>query len=139
MPATTISDLAGNGLVYLATPYSGYKDGQGAAYSLACIIAARMMAKGVAVFSPIAHGHGIALHAREDGIKLSDDGTDWEAVNKAVLGACDAMVIADMDGWEQSEGIRDEVDSADWQMPIYVMDKDGNLLDLPEWYTEDGA
>lgn len=141
MSATTISDLAGTGLVYLATPFSRYKHGQAAAYSMACVIAARMMAKGVAVYSPIAHGYGIALHAREDGIELSEDDSDWAAINLAVLGACDVMVIADMDGWAESDGIRREVVGAHWQMPIYVMDKDGNLSGLPDAHLdqEDGA
>lgn len=143
MPAMSISDLAGCSLVYLATPYSKYPEGHAAANVMACRIAARMMDKGVAVYSPIAHGYGIALHAREDGIDLSDGADSWTSVNHAVLTSCDALVVADVEGWQDSAGIRREVDMADWAMPIYLMDKDGGLSPLAhhiDWLDqEDGA
>jgi hypothetical protein len=126
-----ISDL--EGLVYLATPYSKYKDGHAAAYSIACRIAARVMNEGVAVYSPIAHGHGIAIHGREDGVELASDAGTWRSINLAVLRGCSDMVIPEIDGWRESEGIQDEAWIACMSMVnVWVMDKDGNISELPE-------
>lgn len=133
MQPTKISDLAGSGLVYLATPYSKYKDGHAAAYAIACRVSARVMNEGVAVYSPIAHGYGIALHGREDDIQIGSDAASWERINLAVLNGCSALVVPEIDGWRESQGIQDEAwIAAVSDMPVYVMDKDGNLSELPE-------
>ena len=50
-------------MIYLATPYSKYHRGQDEAFIAAANIAGRLIARGLDVFSPIVHGHPLAVMA----------------------------------------------------------------------------
>lgn len=119
-----VDRLAGDGLYYLATPYSDAPGGQEHAYRIACIIAANLIRKGVMVFSPIAHGHPIATLGGIEG----RDGLTWERINGDVLATCEGLIVAMMPGWDTSAGIKAEIQAAyDWMMPIWYMDGEGVL------------
>jgi hypothetical protein len=92
-------------LVYLATPYSKYFLGHEAAFSAACGITARLMTYGIAVYSPIAHMHHVALAGDLD----PTDHDFWTKVNRPMIDACHGLAVARIFGWDKSRGIEDEV------------------------------
>lgn len=93
-------------LAYLATPYSKYSDGIEQAFVDACKLAGRLIQAGVHVYSPIAHCHPIAVHGGIDPL----DQSLWLDLDSAMLHACRTLIVAHIDGWEQSSGIAHEVE-----------------------------
>jgi hypothetical protein len=93
-----------SGWKYLATPYSKHPAGVDAAHAEACAIAARLFKMGMLVYSPIAHTHAIA---KTGGLDLGFE--QWAAFDEAMIAASDGMVVAMMDGWQDSTGIAAEI------------------------------
>lgn len=92
-------------LAYLATPYSRYKGGPARAYKDACKLAAKLLLAGIKAYSPIAHTHGIAIHGALDCL----DHSIWLPFDEAMMKAADVLIVARMEGWEDSFGIAHEV------------------------------
>lgn len=92
-------------LHYLATPYSKYPEGVEAAYRLACEQTALLIRSGVAVFSPIAHTHGVAVHGRIDPL----DHTIWIPADKPFMDVCGAIIMLRAEGWGESYGMAVEM------------------------------
>lgn len=94
-------------LCYLATPYSKYKGGNlEAAFEDASQLAALLLAAGVRVYSPIAHTHPLAVYGGLDPL----DHSIWLPFDEAMMEAADCLIVAHMDGWDQSYGIAHEVE-----------------------------
>lgn len=91
-------------LYYLATAYSLYPRGLEAAYREACSIIVRLQDRGLRVFSPIAVYHPVARDCCLNG----RDHEFWMRRCRPWIGDCDALIVAMMDGWEQSRGIAEE-------------------------------
>lgn len=125
-PPQVVADLANDGsLYYLATPYTRAPGGHDLAYRIACGTAANLMALGVAVFCPIAHGHSIVLAGPFQG----RGDVDWQHINNKLLSACDGMIVAMTPGWSESAGVAEEIWKADELiLPVYYMLPDGTLL-----------
>ena len=102
---TTIDDLAALPLTYLASPYTKYRAGPERAYRDACGLAARLLVRGVKLYSPIAHTHGIAIHGGLDPL----DHSIWLPFDQAIMNVCDACIVAMMDGWHESRGVAHEI------------------------------
>jgi len=103
MPATESS--APRRLVYLACPYSHPDPAvRLERFNAANRAAARLMASGVYVFSPISHTHPIALAGD---LPLGWD--FWQGYDRAVLACCERLLVLMLDGWESSVGIRAEI------------------------------
>lgn len=97
-------------MIYLASPYSHasavVKDMR---YREACRAAGRLMHDGHAVFSPIAHSHPIEQFF--DGAKV--EGHDfWLRQDFAILRHASKLVVLMLEGWEQSFGVRAEIELA---------------------------
>jgi len=92
-------------LFYLATPYTLYPKGIEAAYRLACENAAILVRGGVAVFSPIAHTHGVAVHGGID----PKDHQFWLAADAPLMRVCDALIVLKGEGWHESKGVMREI------------------------------
>lgn len=99
------TDLAPTDYVYLATPYTKHPRGHAAAYADACFYAGELITAGFNVFSPIAHGHGLSVHA---GIPATDHEV-WMKIDRPMMAHAAALVIAPMDGWRESKGIAEEI------------------------------
>ena len=113
------------GFLYLASPYSRYPYGMEAAYATVSEIAARVIEFKVPVFSPIAHSHGIAMHGEID--PSSHD--IWLPVCQPMIDAAAGMIIAEMEGWSDSVGIRFEIEEfAKAKKPIWRMSPDFFLV-----------
>lgn len=102
----TIFNLRQYRLVYLATVYRKNPSGLQVAYEEACRLAARLCINGINIYCPISHGHGLSVLG---GINPVDN-SFWSARNKPFMDVCDALLVAKMENWRQSVGIKDEED-----------------------------
>lgn len=101
--------------VYLACPYShnpvlGFIEASKAA--------ARLMAAGNVVFSPISHSHPVAVHGKLDAL---DQGF-WLRQDLPFLKDSEVLMVLQLPGWESSKGVRREIDYAgELQIPVVFM------------------
>jgi ParB/RepB/Spo0J family partition protein len=105
------------GLVYLASPYSADKDAiKKKRFEAACEAAARLLSQCVMIFSPIAHSHPIAT------IGCTPTSWEfWEKYDKTILDKCDSMIVLQLDGWEESVGVKAEIEWMESKRPVYYM------------------
>lgn len=114
-----IAQLAKHRLIYVGTPYTKYPDGIEQAFIDASRITAKLMLRGVKVYSPIAHTHPLAIHGEIDPINHEI----WLPFDAAMMDAADAMIVAMMESWEISYGVKHEIDVfAKAGKPIYYLD-----------------
>lgn len=92
-------------MIYLATPYSHPdKRVMEQRFSRACVLAAQLMLEGHIVFSPIAHTHPIAVAG-----ELPRGWEYWEKFDREFIAAASKLVVAKMDGWQESKGVAAEI------------------------------
>lgn len=105
---------------FISTPYTKYLKGWHGAYIDACKVSARISSfYDIAVFSPIAHCHGLAIHGELPPV----DPKFWEDFNRPFIAACGGCIVAKLDGWENSSGIAGEIrDFRAAQKPILYCD-----------------
>lgn len=107
------------GLCYLATPYTRFPGGIDRAFREAARIAAHLNLAGVKAFSPIAHGHVLA---KVSGLDPTDPAV-FAKLNEAMLAHCGVLIVAQMDGWADSDGVREEIAYFErYIKPIYDLD-----------------
>lgn len=94
-------------LYYLASPYS-HKDEKvrQERYELACKATAELLDMGYRVFSPIVHSHPLVAYG------LPSDSEFWLDQDLRLLERCDRLLILEIDGWDISEGVQQEIDRA---------------------------
>lgn len=102
----TLDDIRDARLVYVATPYSKYANGHAVAFVEACAATAQLQKMGFAAFSPIAHGHPVALFGGIDAL----DWEHWQKQNQPLMDACAACVVVTMPGWRESVGVQAEIE-----------------------------
>lgn len=95
-------------MIYLASPYSDpeptIQQARYLAAEMACIAFARQH---MPVFSPIVHWHNAALRH-----KLPTDAVYWKEQNMSILACAHRVGVLMLLGWEQSLGVREEVEHA---------------------------
>lgn len=107
------------GLCYLATPYTKYRPNIEAAFIDAARLVARMIANGFKVYSPIVHTHPIAIHG---GLSPLDHSI-WLPYDEAMMDAAYVLVVAQMEGWDESFGIAHEIKYfIDRRKSVYYLD-----------------
>ena len=95
-------------MIYLASPYSHPNAiVRERRFRAACRVAARLIRAGLVVFSPVAHGHAIALCG------LPTEWEFWERHDRRFLEICDEVVVLTLDGWRESTGVRAEIQIAE--------------------------
>mgnify|MGYP000004507069 FL=1 len=112
------------GLTYLASPYTN-PDPQvrERRFVEAYRAASALMARGEAVFCPIAHSHPIDLYA-----PLPQTTEFWMAMDLPVLRRCDRMKVLMLDGWQNSKGIALEMKAAEAMgIPIEFIEAERRL------------
>jgi hypothetical protein len=97
-------------LIYLASPYTPHH-GESVEDRVNHItkIAARMMEQGHTVFCPIAHSHAIADYLPDE---LRYDHDFWMKQDLPVLEKCEMLIIAQLEGWKESKGVKQEFEFA---------------------------
>lgn len=97
------------GIVYLACPYTSIDSSvKEARFRAATLAAARLIEKGLIVYSPITMTHPIDVVLAGENATLGSD--YWVSFDKLFMDACSEMMILKLPGWEQSEGIKREID-----------------------------
>lgn len=92
-------------LIYLASPYSHPDPAvQEQRFEAVAREAARMMAEGQFVYSPIAHTHPIAKFG-----ELPKGFDFWEAYDAHLISLCTELVVLKLEGWDQSKGVAAEI------------------------------
>jgi hypothetical protein len=118
-------------LVYLATPYTEYPRGPHAAFIRACEIKGQLIRVGLKVYSPIVSSHMVAIYG---GLPPFDHDL-WIPLDLDMLSRVDALMVAHMDGWDTSYGVREEVKFCERAgKPIF--DLDPSIL---KWTRRNGA
>ena len=88
-------------------------------------VAAKLMARGHNVFSPITHSHHIARVGKLP--HLSHD--FWLRMDKWYVSRVDEVVVFNGRGYKTSTGVRREVEWAlSDNIPVYLCDSQGNYL-----------
>lgn len=106
-----------DGYSYLASPYSVKNPiSQRQAtllrfkrYEKVCRMAAELMKQGEVVFCPIAHSHPIETLGMPGELYGQDF---WLKQDFPLLKAAKELIVFKMDGWEQSSGIKAEIEFA---------------------------
>lgn len=116
------------GLWYLASPYSKYPAGLEFAAADVSRIAGALMKQGIAVFSPIAHSHPIAIAAEMDPL----DHSIWLPFDEHMMKACVGIIVAKMDGWRESYGVKYEIDHFEKAgKPVFFYDPSNGAIEPP--------
>lgn len=93
---------------YLAGPYSSVhihiRDRR---YHQISFVAAKLIQRGELVYSPITACHSLAMD-----YELPTDAEFWLRQNLTFLSRCDKLLVLQLEGWEQSEGLRREIEFA---------------------------
>lgn len=117
-PATKLLDLSPR-RVYLASPYS-HDDikVRTSRFRAVTRLAGALIREGHFVFSPISHGHPIAIHGNTPG-----DYAYWSGFNDSVLNWANHFVIYKIEGWKESIGIQHETEIAlEKNLPITTIE-----------------
>lgn len=112
---------------YLATAYSHPDQTVRARRArIARRYATDLLLAGYNTFSPIAYTHDMAEER-----DLPKDAETWRVFNEAYMTASCGIIVAVMEGWKQSIGVRDEVTWAkEHNKPLYLSayDYDDNII-----------
>ena len=107
-------------LIYLASPYSSPDpDVRERRFHAACDATVYLIKNGFCVFSPIVHSHPLAW----SGLPWGDHDL-WRDQDAPFLAACQRMIVLMLPGWQESEGVQDEI--RDYQAA-------GKLIEYIEW------
>lgn len=114
-----MEDLKKYSLVYVATPYSKFPGGLESAFIEASRVTAKLIGGGVKAYSPIAHGHPIAIHGNIDPY----DHDIWLPFDSTMMEKSDAVVVVKMDGWSESRGVTHEIETFHTAgKPVFYLD-----------------
>lgn len=113
-------------LTYLASPYS-HKDKSVMAYRYqqAVKCAGKLMSRnGFKIFAPIVHSHPISLE-----LDRAVDHEFWMKQDIAVLKHCANLLVLNLDGWDVSKGVAQEIAIAHAiQIPVNLVNVDGSYI-----------
>lgn len=124
LPAIVKDALCYHGFWYVATPYAKYAKGHHQAFVDAAKVAAALFDAGVPVFSPIAHSHPLAEHGKIDNV----DHRKWLDLDLHFMESAVGIVVVGMDGWDESKGVKEEIEYFDLNMaPILYLSTEGIL------------
>ncbi|MFA4945164.1 MAG: DUF1937 family protein [Lentisphaeria bacterium] len=114
-------------LTYLASPYSDPDPAvREARFHAACHAASILMARGILVYSPIAHTHPIAQSG-----ELPKGWEFWERYDRRMLAACDSLTVLCIPGWRESVGVQAEIAIAiEMGLPVRYVDGEGRAVSL---------
>ena len=113
-----MSPLSEFDLVYLGSPYTHYPDGIDSAFKDVARLASKLLVQDINVYSPIAHGHPIAIHGELDPL----DHSIWLKFDEAIMKKADALLVARMPSWKTSRGLHHEIEHfMAAEKPVYLV------------------
>jgi len=91
-------------MIYLASPYS-HPDPKvcEARFTAACRATAELIRAGKPVFTPVVQGHALMPYG------VPSDWSFWEPIARHFLSRSDELVVLQIDGWRESEGVQAEM------------------------------
>lgn len=93
--------------IYLAAPYSHADESvRVKRFEEVTRAAGEILKKGHTVFSPLTHSHPMVKYG------FDGDWQTWKKLDLAFIDVCRVMVVLMLDGWEDSAGIRAEMEYA---------------------------
>jgi len=96
-------------MIYLAIPYTHPDPAvMDTRAEIADHVAALLTRIGYEVYSPISSWHYIAKK-----YSLPTDHQYWKRLNDNILSICDRLMVIKLDGWEESQGVQDEIEMAE--------------------------
>ena len=110
--------LCGSPLIYLAAPFS-HPDPEVSRHRLEEVngYAAHLLSRGILVFSPLSHGAQLDSPAIPNSV--------WYELGLRIMRGCDELWLLALNGWEDSEGVRMELERArQLDIPVYVVNPD---------------
>ena len=111
--------MSNKSLIYLAVPYS-HPDIKIREHRFKQVnkVAAKLMADGHHIYSPISHTHPIALAG-----KLPTTWEYWKEYDYAFLKHSKKLLVLKLDGWETSAGVKGEIEIAnELNIPVEYLD-----------------
>lgn len=112
-------------MIYLASPYSDPSSlVRQSRYEAVLRLTAQLLTKNkLIVVSPIVYCHQMALT-----YDLPEDAAFWSFLNNSLQRKCDSLIVACLEGWTESKGIRSEIEFAKTlRQPIQYMDRFGSI------------
>ena len=103
---------------YLASPYADPDEAvRERRYEEVSQVVVKMLRAGRVVFSPIACNHPLV------GFGVPTGWDFWGPIDTAMIAICSEVVVLKLDGWEESEGIKLEIEFAEKiGKPVRYMD-----------------
>lgn len=96
--------------IYLGCPYThDDPDVREKRFLQVSKFAATLLQKSYLVFSPISHSHQICVEA-----DLPIEFEYWKELDNSFIEWCDIMVVLKLDGWEDSNGLKEEIALAEF-------------------------
>lgn len=93
---------------YLASPYTHPDENVRLhRFEAAKFAAAKILKENIAVFSPIAYSHPIAVS-----YELPTDWNFWQDQDESMIAALDIFMVLPLEGWQQSVGVQAELEIA---------------------------
>lgn len=95
-------------MVYLASPYTHIQpEMMQVRYKHVMEITAHLIRKSIFVFSPIVHCHNMA-----NTYNFPVEYDFWKRYSESAINSCSSLMIAAIDGWKESLGVRSEYNFA---------------------------
>lgn len=108
-----------SGFWYLGSPFTNYADGPETAFIEITKIAARLAWMDIKVFAPIILTYPMAIHGGLDPFNHEF----WMDFDKPMMDAANGLIIAMMQSWEKSQGIKFEIDEFEAATkPVFYLD-----------------
>jgi hypothetical protein len=106
-------------MIYLAGPYAHvYEHMKCRRYEQLTFVTAMLLRSGTTVYSPITHCHPLAQQ-----YDMPRDHSFWLNHDLAILARCDKLLVLRLEGWENSIGLRREIEFANEKnIPIEYID-----------------
>lgn len=106
-PLRTLEDIAKlPGFIYLGSPYAKYHAGMDEAARIVTECAGKLMARGLRIYCPIAHGHAVTRYH-----ELPRTWDFWQDQDQPLMDAAAALIVLEMRGWWDSVGLKHEFES----------------------------
>lgn len=94
-------------LIFISTPYSDPdKSVQESRFEMACQLVAKLLNEGKFPISPIVHGHPTTKYG------VRGDWQFWQEYCRQMIQVCQVVYVGDLEGWQQSTGVREEIEFA---------------------------
>jgi len=94
-------------MIYLASPYSHrHPVMREARFDAACRATAQLTLAGHPVFAPVVQGHALVPFG------VPSNWTFWRPLAREYLARCDEVLVLQLDGWRESEGMQAEFGQA---------------------------